>query len=122
MSRKKRFKTRGLNIAERAMMMAKSIRGEDVGGKRWEIGTHRGLTKWEYWMEIISPALNYIKMEPTLNSEQKMLATKEFLKWFRDAFPDFVMSGVGRAVSLSRTVIPVRAASPEVIVPPELIV
>jgi hypothetical protein len=61
-------------------------------------------------------------MEPTLNSEQKMVATKEFLKWFRDAFPDFVMSGVGRAVSLSRTLIPVRAASPEVIVPPELIV
>jgi hypothetical protein len=40
MSRRRgRWKTRGLNIAERAMMMAKSIRGEDVGGKRWELGT-----------------------------------------------------------------------------------
>lgn len=102
--------------------MAKSVRGEDVGGKRWEITTHRGITKWEYWMEIISPALNYIKMEPSLNKEQKMLANKEFLKWFRDAFPDFVMSGVGRAVGLARTVIPVRASSPEVVMSPDLIV
>ncbi len=69
-------------------------------------------------MEIISPALNYIKMSPELNNEQKILATKEFLKWFREAFPDFVMSDFGRAVSLARTVIPVRAASPEAIIPP----
>jgi hypothetical protein len=122
MSRKKRGIARGLDIGRTAGKMRAKATEAETSGRVWEREFERGTVNWAYWMRIIMPFIQSVGVDPDLTPEQRQVAVKETFKRVREGLPLFLARCAQAGRSYARTVIPVRVASPMVVVPPELIV
>jgi len=119
---------RGTNIAERAVLMGESAeaRPEVLGKNRWEREFRlRGLPRWQYHMEIITPYVDYLKVSPKLTAEQRQVAVKEYLRRYREGFPLFNQVITREAEDFASAItIPIveRSPKPAMGFSPELIV
>lgn len=113
---------RGLDIGRTAGKMRGKAELSETAGKVWEREFAIGTTNWQYWMRIIMPFIQTVGVDPDLTPEQKQVAVKETFKRVREGLPLFLARCAQAGREYARTMIPVRAASPLVIVPPELIV
>ena len=87
---------RGSDIAHLAEKMGESAvaEPETLGMHRWKKQfTTRGLPKWVYHMQIVSPYTNgFLAVHPDLTEEQRQVAVKEFLRRYKEGFPVFLQS------------------------------
>jgi len=87
----------GTNIAKVTEKMLHSIKGDLVGAKRWEQYTTEGNYAFKYWLELVIPYVDQIKADPELSPEQKMVATKEFFRLFKENIHNFLATIVYEA-------------------------
>jgi len=116
MGRRKSQIARGSNIAWFAEKMGESAvaEPETLGLYRWKKQfTTRGLPKWVYHMEIVSPYTNgFLAVHPDLTEEQRQVAVKEFLRRYREGFPAFLQSIAMESFNFAKSfVVPVVARS-----------
>jgi len=100
----------------RQMLSAKETVEGVKGHERYmrEYGT-RGILRMEVFQEMVQPYISGIKTDPTLTSEQKAIAVKEFFRRFREGLADFMMTLRGEATRYAEAfVIPIatRPAKP----------
>lgn len=113
---------RGLDIGRISGKMARKATREETSGKVWEEEFAKGTTNWAYWMRIVMPYIQTVGIDPDLTPEQKQVAVKETFKAIKQGLPLFLASCAQKGRRFAKAVIPVRASSPPVMIPPDLIV
>ena len=112
---------RGLDIGRSASKMRSKATEALKGGDVWEREFAKGVQNWSYWMRLIMPYL-YRSISPEMTPEQRQVAVKEYLKRVREGLPLFLIQCAKAANDYAMKVVPIRMASPPVIVSPEVIV
>jgi len=112
---------RGLDIGRSASKMRSKAAEALKGGDVWKREFAKGVQNWSYWMRLIMPYL-YRSISPEMTPEQRQVAVKEYLKRVREELPLFLIQCAKATNDYAMKVVPIRMASPPVILSPELIV
>jgi hypothetical protein len=122
MSRRRRGVAKGLDIGRVADKMRSKATEAETSGRVWEREFHTGVTNWQYWQRIIQPYVQSVGTDPDLTPEQRQVAVKEGFRRVREGLPLFLAGCFRAGREYARRIIPVRPASPLVVVSPELLV
>jgi len=101
MPRRRRI-ARGTNIARAAAMMEATT--EKVGKERYATEfVERGLPRFEYYLELVLPYVNFLAVHPGLSKEQRQAAVKEFFRRYRESLDKFFSTLALAALEFAQT-------------------